>query len=61
MTVTIVVEVKKLAYEVTKDPGAQFFTWSKTVESLVVMTTNLRCNRSLLAAVLKHSRHLMSG
>ena len=51
MTVTIVVEVKKLAYEVTKDPGAQFFTWSKTVESLVVMTTSLkiRCYRSLLA------------
>ena len=62
MTVTVVVEVKKLTYGVTKDPGAQFSTWSKAGESLVVMTTSLkiRCNRSLLAAVLKHSKHLLT-
>ena len=58
MMATMVNEVKKLTYGVTKNADAQFTTWSKAVESLVVMTTSLKiwCNRSLLAAVLKQSR-----
>jgi hypothetical protein len=61
MMATLVGEVKKLTYGVTKDPEAQFSTWSKAVETLVVMTTSLKmwCNRSLLASVLKHCRHFI--
>ena len=45
---------KKLTYGVTKDP-----IWSRAVETLVMMTTNLKTwyNRSMLTAVLKQSRH----
>ena len=48
---TMVVVVMKPTYEVTKDPEVQFFNWSKAVETLFVMTTNLKmwCNKSLLA------------
>ena len=61
MMATLVGEVKKLTYGVTKDPEAQFSTWSKAVETLVAMTTSLKmwCNRSLLSAVLKHCRHFI--
>jgi len=58
MMATMVNEVKKLTYGVTKDADVQIKIWSKAVESLVTMTTSLKiwCNRSLLTAVLKHSR-----
>ena len=61
MMATLVGEVKKLTYGVTKDPEAQFSTWSKAVETLVEMTTSLKtwCNRSLLSALLKHCRHFI--
>merc|ERR1719392_62473 len=61
MMANLVSEAKKISYGVTKNADAQFSIWSQAVESLVVMTISLKtwCNRSLLVAVLKHSRHFI--
>jgi len=58
---SLVQEVRKLTYGVTKDADAQLSSWTSSIEQLVTMTISLKtwCNRSLLSAVLKNSRYII--
>ena len=58
---SLVQEVRKLTYGVTKDADAQLSSWTNSIEQLVTMTISLTtwCNRSLLLAVLKNSRYII--